>query len=103
MIEEKLLTDSKTGPESGMHQKELTFKVGESCPRHSHKNSTETYIVLQGIGQIQIGDETLQMKNGDYFVVQPGTEHQVENTGMFPLVLVSTKNRPADYQDYRLA
>lgn len=103
MIEEKLLIDSKTGPESGMHQKELTLKVGGSCPLHSHKDSTETYVVLGGIGLIHIGDKNLQMQNGDYFVVPPGTVHKIENDGMFPLVVISTKDRPADYQDYHLA
>lgn len=68
-------------------------------PRHSHRVNEEMFFVLQGTGEIRIGDETYALRAGDVVACPPGgpeTAHQIANTGEEELryLAVSTQRAP---------
>lgn len=88
----------KTDPEilsceHGIFQKKLTLKPGESTLRHYHKETHETYCVLEGEGTIVIGGKNLPVQNGDFVSISAHTPHQITNDGLFPMKILSTKNK----------
>ena len=43
---------------------------------HNHDDTDETFIVIEGEMKIEFENETLQMNEGDMFVVPKGVEHK---------------------------
>ncbi|MBI3480304.1 MAG: cupin domain-containing protein [Nitrosomonadales bacterium] len=75
-------------------------------PFHNHQVNEEMVFVLEGTGEVRIGDTTYQIRQGDFVACPPGgkeTAHQVINTGSVELkyLAVSTKQMPeiAEYPD----
>ncbi|MGH7141398.1 MAG: cupin domain-containing protein [Minisyncoccia bacterium] len=73
---------------------------------HSHRVNEEMFFVLEGAGEVRIGDKTYPIKKGDFMAHPPGdaaTAHQIINTSAEELVYlgISTKEGPeiADYPD----
>ncbi|MEK7635824.1 MAG: cupin domain-containing protein [Patescibacteria group bacterium] len=66
--------------------KHLTVSLTELYPEkstsgHSHENSDEVYVFIDGIGTMEIGDKTFQVKAGDLILVPSGNFHKVHNKG----------------------
>ena len=77
-----------------------------NCPFHSHHAEEEMFLILEGNGEIRIGDETFPIRTGDVVACPPGgpeTAHQLHNTGDAELkvLAVSTTESPeiCDYPD----
>ncbi len=75
-------------------------------PFHSHRVNEEMFFVIEGEGEIRIGDKTYTIKKGDFVACPPGgpeTAHQIINTSKAELLYmgVSTKEGPeiAEYPD----
>jgi uncharacterized cupin superfamily protein len=75
-------------------------------PFHSHRVNEEMFFILEGGGEIRIGDARHPVKKGDFIACPPGgpeTAHQIINTGSVELryLAVSTKMTPeiAEYPD----
>lgn len=75
-------------------------------PRHSHRINEEMFFVLEGRGEVRIGDETLPVRPGDFIACPPGgpeSAHQLHNNGSAELkvLAVSTTESPeiCDYPD----
>ena len=75
-------------------------------PFHNHRVNEEMFFVLQGTGEIRIGDNTYAIRSGDIIACPAGgkeTAHQIVNTGHDELrfLAVSTKLSPevCDYPD----
>jgi len=75
-------------------------------PFHNHRVNEEMAIVLQGTGEIRIGDTTYPIRAGDVIALPPGgkeTAHQIINSGTDELryLAISTKLSPelVDYPD----
>lgn len=75
-------------------------------PRHNHRVNEEMFFVLEGTGNIHIGDNHYPIRAGDVIACPPGgpeTAHQIVNTGTDTLkyLAVSTKLSPeiAEYPD----
>lgn len=75
-------------------------------PFHCHRVNEEMIFVLQGSGEIRIGEDTYPLHTGDIVALPAGgkeTAHQVINTGSDELryLAVSTKLSPelAEYPD----
>jgi mannose-6-phosphate isomerase-like protein (cupin superfamily) len=49
-----------------------------SIPEHSHENE-EVYHILSGMGFMQLGDDTLQVKPGDTIYISPLVKHKLSN------------------------
>jgi len=75
-------------------------------PLHNHYNNEEMFFVLQGSGEVQIGESKYPIRQGDFIACPPGgptAAHKIFNTGDSELryLSVSTKLSPevVDYPD----
>jgi uncharacterized cupin superfamily protein len=75
-------------------------------PRHNHHVNEEMFFILEGSGEVKIGDQTYPIRSGDIIACPPGgteTAHHIVNTGASELkfLAVSTMLSPeiADYPD----
>ncbi len=57
------------------------FEPGGATPPNTHADAEEAFVVLRGSGVARAGGEAIPIGPGDAFVLRPGTEHVVENTG----------------------
>ena len=75
-------------------------------PLHNHRVNEEMFFVLEGAGEVRIGETVYPIRAGDLIACPPGgkeTAHQIVNTGAAELryLAVSTKLSPdiAEYPD----
>lgn len=75
-------------------------------PFHNHRVNEEMFFILEGSGEVRIGDKVYPIKVGDVIACPPGGKeaaHQIVNTGPVELkyLAVSTKMSPeiAEYPD----
>ena len=98
------------GPQIGAHK--LGYNItavppGKSAfPLHNHRINEEMFFVLQGTGEVRIGEHTYPIRSGDIIACPAGgreTAHQIINTGADELryLAVSTKLSPeiCEYPD----
>jgi mannose-6-phosphate isomerase-like protein (cupin superfamily) len=57
------------------------FEPGGRTPPNTHKAAEECFFVLAGRGVATADGRTMPIGPGDCFVLRPGVEHVVENTG----------------------
>lgn len=65
--------------------------VKKYVPLHKHVFHTESIYILEGTGMMQLGDETFEVKPGDYIKVPEGTPHGVKTTSRIPLKALSVQ------------
>jgi mannose-6-phosphate isomerase-like protein (cupin superfamily) len=58
---------------------------------HSHQDTDETFIVLQGTLNIEFRDRTIQIKEGEMYVVSKGQEHRPYATNECHILLIEPK------------
>jgi uncharacterized cupin superfamily protein len=75
-------------------------------PLHNHQVNEEMFFILQGNGELRMGDAVHAIRTGDVIACPPGGKdvaHQIVNTGTEELryLAVSTKESPelVDYPD----
>ena len=75
-------------------------------PLHNHRANEEMFLVLEGEGEVRIGQETFPIRQGDVIAHPPGgpeTAHQIVNTSKSELkyLAVSTRLSPeiAEYPE----
>jgi mannose-6-phosphate isomerase-like protein (cupin superfamily) len=61
---------------------------GSATPPHCH-DCEEVVFVLEGSGEVQIGDERFGFGPDTTLVLQPGVPHQIFNTGTVPLETIA--------------
>ena len=55
-----------------------------AVPLHNHHANEEMFFILQGNGELRVGDECWSIRQGDFIANPPGgpeTAHQIINTG----------------------
>ena len=75
-------------------------------PLHNHRVNEEMFLVLEGSGEVRLGEERYPIKQGDIIACPPGgveSAHQIINTGAAELryLAVSSQQSPevVDYPD----
>jgi mannose-6-phosphate isomerase-like protein (cupin superfamily) len=48
--------------------------------KHVHRRTTEYYYVTEGVGEIELDDQTVPIAKGDMIVVPPGVAHTARAT-----------------------
>jgi mannose-6-phosphate isomerase-like protein (cupin superfamily) len=61
---------------------------GESTLPHLLKQSTELYYILEGCGEMHIGDEQGPVRPGQIIHIPPGARQFIKNTGTGDLVFL---------------
>jgi mannose-6-phosphate isomerase-like protein (cupin superfamily) len=57
------------------------FEPGGRTPRHHHGDAHEMFFVLSGEGKSVCDGEEMPLRKGESFLVRPGNDHEVVNTG----------------------
>jgi mannose-6-phosphate isomerase-like protein (cupin superfamily) len=60
---------------------EARIAPGQATTPHYHPVTEEIYYVLEGSGEMRIGDELREVRVGDAIAIPPGAPHQIRNTG----------------------
>ena len=60
--------------------------AGQKTSGHSHEEADEVYFFTDGKGKMEIGEETMDCKQGDVFLVPRGKFHRVRNTADSDLI-----------------
>lgn len=66
---------------------------------HKHAHHSENIYVLEGKGEMTIGDEKLVIKKGDYFNIPKNTPHAVKVLSSRPLKVLSIQSPKFDGED----
>lgn len=63
---------------------------GVKTKRHHLIATTERYVILEGQGDVEIGDQTPQpVFPGDVVIIPPNTPQRIKNTGLEDLVFLA--------------
>lgn len=63
-----------------------------------HKHSPEqSYIIIQGRGEMHVGEESSMVENGDIVHIPSNTVHFIENAGATDLIYVSVSSPAYDF------
>jgi uncharacterized cupin superfamily protein len=73
-------------------------------PAHAHRINEEMFFVMEGQGEVRIGEARHVVRAGDFIACPPGgaeTAHQIRNTGKGPLKMLSVSTfETADVIEY---
>ncbi len=62
---------------------------------HSHEESDELFLILEGVLDMELRDRTIRLRPGELFVVPRGTEHRpCARKGEVKLLLIDPKDMP---------
>jgi len=73
--------------------------AGERTLRHTLRQGTEVYVIVQGQGRMHIGDEAEDVREGDTIVIPADSEQWIENTGSGVLGFLALVNPPWQAED----
>lgn len=59
---------------------------GQSQKLHSHKGTDKYYVIWEGRGIVQIGEEVRELGPGEAALARPGVDHAISNNSDEPLV-----------------
>lgn len=65
----------------------VTIEKQGSVPCHHHPQE-EVYLIVEGTGEIQIGDKVSKVKKGDYVYIKPHEKHSLKNTGEEEMIMI---------------
>ena len=71
-----------------------SFEPGQEHAPHAHHGQDKLYVVLQGRGTVQVGDETEILTPGDAAFAPSGIMHAIRNTGSDRLVVMAILSPP---------
>ena len=70
-------------------------KVAGEFIWHSHDDTDELFLVIEGALDIELRDRTVHLRPGELFVVPRGTEHRpVSRSGETKLLLIDPQDMP---------
>ena len=90
---EDLFSPKIVGELNGQHVK-LVRVEGDKVPLHTHDDEDELFFVLEGELIIFDGQEEVNLKPGEFYIVRRGREHRVVPRGHVKLLLFE----PADIE-----
>lgn len=67
---------------------EARVAPGESTSAHYHPRTEEIYYILEGQGEMRLGNEVRLVGPGDAIAIPPGLVHQITNRGRETLKLL---------------
>jgi mannose-6-phosphate isomerase-like protein (cupin superfamily) len=79
---------------------EEMLPAGASVGRHHHLETEEIYYILQGSGQMTVGDEVRAVKSGDAVFIPRGHTHTLENTGQEPMTILLVCGPAYSFKDH---
>jgi quercetin dioxygenase-like cupin family protein len=71
-----------------------SFEPGQEHSAHAHAGQDKLYLVLEGIGEVQIAQETQVLTAGDAAFAPSGVLHAIRNPGPGRLVVMAVLAPP---------
>ena len=81
---EKITTDNNTTS--------FVIWIKDGVKLHKHAYHTESLVVIEGKGDMQIGDKIIEVKKGDFFTIPENTPHGVTVTSSKPMKVLSIQS-----------
>jgi quercetin dioxygenase-like cupin family protein len=81
------------------NQTSFLIWVKNSVPLHLHEWHTENVYILDGKGEMTLGDEKFVVKKGDYFNIPKGTPHALKVLSSAPVKVLSIQSPHFDGSD----
>lgn len=88
-----------SSPVAGFSVAEALVGPGEDTVPHVHRRSQEVYYILEGSGEMRLGDGELNVGPGDAILILPGTRHDIKNTGTGALRILCICSPPYAHED----
>ena len=65
------------------------FRPGQKHALHTHDGQDKLYFVLEGSGDVTVGERTERVDPGDLVLAEEGVPHSMENTGSGDLIVLT--------------
>lgn len=78
----------------------LNLKKGFQCSLHYHKVKDEMFLVRSGRVRLELGGETLELREGNFVRVPPETKHRF--TGLEDSVIIEISTHHDEADSYRI-
>lgn len=65
------------------------FQPGQKHKLHTHDGQDKLYLVLEGCGEVTVGERTDRVEPGDLVLAEEGVPHAMENPGSVNLVVLT--------------
>ena len=86
-------------PETNLSCILVEMAPGEISDLHHHNKSQEIYFVIEGKGQIRLGDRTIIVNPGDAVHIPTRVKHSIENDGEILMQLFVVNSPPYQEND----
>lgn len=73
--------------------------IKKEVKKHKHVTHTEHVYVLEGEGEMLVGDKTIQVKKGDIVFIPKNTIHSLKATSKTPVKVLSIQSPNFDGKD----
>ena len=77
----------------------FVISIKQGVKKHLHKEHSETIHVLEGEGDMLLGDKMIHIKKGDFIFIPKNTPHKVDVTSTIPLKVLSIQAPYFDGKD----
>jgi mannose-1-phosphate guanylyltransferase/mannose-6-phosphate isomerase len=77
--------------ETGYQVKRISVQPGQQLSLQYHHKRAEHWVVVQGLALVQVGDEELETKPGEYRYIPLGEKHRLTNVGTDELILIEVQ------------
>lgn len=77
--------------ETGYQVKRISVQPGQQLSLQYHHKRAEHWVVVQGLALVQVGDEELETKPGEYRYIPLGEKHRLTNIGTDELILIEVQ------------
>src|ERR1700679_4041056 len=71
-----------------------SFEPGQEHAPHAHQGQDKLYLILEGSGLVQVGDQTERLSAGDAAFAPSGIVHSIRNPGPERLVVMAILGPP---------
>ncbi len=68
--------------------------AGQRHDLHSHAGQDKLYFILEGAGDVTVGDRVERVESGDLVMAESGQIHGIANPGPDPLVVLTVMAPP---------
>lgn len=73
--------------------------IKKEVKKHKHETHTENVYVLDGEGEMLLGDKTFKVKKGDMVFIPMNTPHSLKVTSAIPVKVLSVQSPHFDGKD----
>ena len=75
----------------GYAVKEIVVNPGEVLSLQSHAHRAEHWVILSGVADVTIGDDTVRREENDSAFIPVGAKHRISNPGGTPMRFIEVQ------------